>query len=143
LGYRSGRGLYRPGDEALGEVAEALAIIVELQSTRRTPTFMLVTRWADRAALKRYMRSPDFRAVHQGNEEDGADFAIYEVVTATSQGRTASREWRRKWRGIRVGRCCVTSASFAYLDHLLGQFRWTGAERAFAPTKTAKMRRNV
>jgi heme-degrading monooxygenase HmoA len=44
---------------------------------------MLVTRWADRAALKRYMRSPDFRAVHQGNEEDGADFAIYEVVTAT------------------------------------------------------------
>jgi heme-degrading monooxygenase HmoA len=44
---------------------------------------MLVTRWTDRAALRRYMRSPDFRAVHQGNEEDGTDFAICEVVTAT------------------------------------------------------------
>jgi heme oxygenase (mycobilin-producing) len=54
-----------------------------LRTVGRTPTFMLVTRWADRVALKRYMRSPDFRAVHQGNEEDGADFAIYEVVTAT------------------------------------------------------------
>jgi heme-degrading monooxygenase HmoA len=54
-----------------------------LRTVGRTPTFMLVTRCADRAALKRYMRSPDFRAVHQGNEEDRADFAIYEVVTAT------------------------------------------------------------
>jgi heme oxygenase (mycobilin-producing) len=54
-----------------------------LRTIGREPTFMLVTRWADRAALKRYMRSPDFRAVHQGNEEDGADFSICEVVTAT------------------------------------------------------------
>jgi heme-degrading monooxygenase HmoA len=54
-----------------------------LRTIGREPTFLLVTRWTDRAALKRYMRSPDFRAVHQGNEEDGADFSICEVVTAT------------------------------------------------------------
>ncbi|MGA7761633.1 MAG: antibiotic biosynthesis monooxygenase [Candidatus Binataceae bacterium] len=54
-----------------------------LRTIGREPIFMLVTRWTDRAALKRYMRSPDFRAVHQGNEEDGADFSICEVVTAT------------------------------------------------------------
>ena len=53
-----------------------------LRTVGRAPTFMLVTRWTDRAALRRYMRSPDFRAVHRGNEEDGADFAICEVVTA-------------------------------------------------------------
>jgi heme-degrading monooxygenase HmoA len=53
-----------------------------LRTIGREPTFMRVTRWTDRAALKRYMRSPDFRAVHQGNEEDGADFSICEVVTA-------------------------------------------------------------
>ena len=54
-----------------------------LRTTGHEPTFMLVTRWTDRAALRRYMRSPDFRAVHQGNEEDGTEFAICEVVTAT------------------------------------------------------------
>jgi heme oxygenase (mycobilin-producing) len=54
-----------------------------LRTVGRYPTFMLVTRWADRAALRRYMRSPDFRAVHQANEEEGADFAICEVVTAS------------------------------------------------------------
>ena len=31
-----------------------------LRTVGRTPTFMLVTRWADRAALKRYMRSRIF-----------------------------------------------------------------------------------
>jgi heme-degrading monooxygenase HmoA len=53
-----------------------------LRTVGHKPTFMLVTRWTDREALRRYMRSPDFRAVHRGNEEDGADFAICEVVTA-------------------------------------------------------------
>ena len=53
-----------------------------LRTSGREPTFMLITRLTDRDALKRYMRSPDFRAIHQGNEEDGADFAICEVVTA-------------------------------------------------------------
>jgi heme-degrading monooxygenase HmoA len=54
-----------------------------LRSIGREPTFMLVTRWTDREALQRYMRSADFRAVHQNNEEDGAEFAICEVVTTT------------------------------------------------------------
>ena len=30
-----------------------------------------------------FRHKTDFRAVHQGNEEDGTDFAICEVVTAT------------------------------------------------------------
>jgi heme-degrading monooxygenase HmoA len=54
-----------------------------LRTIGRAPTFTLVTRWTDRAALKRYMRSRDFRAVHRGNEENGADFAICEVVAST------------------------------------------------------------
>ena len=54
-----------------------------LRSIGREPTFTLVTRWTDREALGRYMRSTDFRTVHQDNEEDGAEFAICEVVTAT------------------------------------------------------------
>jgi heme-degrading monooxygenase HmoA len=54
-----------------------------LRTIGREPSFLLVKRWGDRAALKRYMRSSDFRAVHRGNEQDGADFAICEVVTAT------------------------------------------------------------
>jgi hypothetical protein len=45
-----------------------------------------------RSARKRYMQSPDFRAVDQGNEEDGADFSICDVVTAT---------WRNAASGTR------------------------------------------
>lgn len=55
-----------------------------LRSIGREPTFTLFTRWTDREALQRYMRSTDFRAVHQNNEEDGAEFSICEVVTTTS-----------------------------------------------------------
>lgn len=43
--------------------------------------FVLLTRWRDRAALKAYMTSDDFRAVHQQGEEEGADFKLYELVT--------------------------------------------------------------
>ncbi len=54
-----------------------------LRSLGREPTFILLMRWIDRAALQRYMRSADFRAVHQGGEESEAEFTICEVVTAT------------------------------------------------------------
>ncbi|MCO5170531.1 MAG: antibiotic biosynthesis monooxygenase [Planctomycetes bacterium] len=45
-----------------------------------TPEFLLVTRWADRAALKAYLRSEDFRLAHAEGEELGAEFATFEVV---------------------------------------------------------------
>lgn len=52
-----------------------------LRSSGREPTFTLLTRWSSREALQHYMRSPDFRAVHQNSEEDTAEFTICEVVT--------------------------------------------------------------
>ena len=43
-------------------------------------TFVLITRWTSRAKLKAYLQSDDFRLVHAGSEEAGADFKVYESV---------------------------------------------------------------
>jgi|SRR5271170_4288671 heme oxygenase (mycobilin-producing) len=42
--------------------------------------FVLITRWESRAKLKAYLRSDDFKSVHAGVEEAGADFKVYEPV---------------------------------------------------------------
>jgi heme-degrading monooxygenase HmoA len=51
-----------------------------LCSRSTSPEFLLITRWASREALRAYLTSDDFRKVHSGNEEDGADFHLYDVV---------------------------------------------------------------
>lgn len=51
-----------------------------LRSAGPAPEFMLVTRWADREALKAYLRSDDFRATHAAGEEQRAEFSTFEVV---------------------------------------------------------------
>lgn len=51
-----------------------------LRSGGAEPEFLLLTRWASRDALKNYLRSNDFRAVHKEGEEQDAQFAMYEVV---------------------------------------------------------------
>ena len=43
-------------------------------------TFVLITRWESRAKLTAYLRSDDFRLVHAGAGEAGADFKVYELV---------------------------------------------------------------
>ncbi len=43
-------------------------------------TFVLITRWENRAKLKAYLQSEDFRKVHAAGEEAGADFKIYELI---------------------------------------------------------------
>jgi|SRR6185437_2243020 heme-degrading monooxygenase HmoA len=43
-------------------------------------TFVLITRWESRAHLKAYLQSADFRAVHAGGDETGADFRVYDLV---------------------------------------------------------------
>lgn len=43
-------------------------------------TFVLITRWTSRAKLKAYLQSDDFRLVHAGSAEAGADFKVYESV---------------------------------------------------------------
>lgn len=43
--------------------------------------FLLVTRWTSHEALRAYLRSGDFRAVHRESVEQDADFAVYEVVS--------------------------------------------------------------
>ena len=43
-------------------------------------TFVLITRWESRAKLKAYLQSDDFRSVHAGNEEAGADFKVYDLI---------------------------------------------------------------
>jgi heme oxygenase (mycobilin-producing) len=43
-------------------------------------TFVLITRWESRAKLKTYLQSDDFRSVHAGNEEAGADFKVYDLI---------------------------------------------------------------
>ncbi len=53
----------------------------EVLKTGRDPvTFVLITRWENRARLKAYLQSQDFRAVHAGNGESGADFKVYDLV---------------------------------------------------------------
>jgi heme-degrading monooxygenase HmoA len=44
-------------------------------------TFVLITRWASRAKLKAYLRSDDFKSVHAGSDEAGADFKVYDLVS--------------------------------------------------------------
>jgi heme-degrading monooxygenase HmoA len=44
------------------------------------PEFLLITRWASREAMRAYLTSQDFRKVHQSNEDEGADFHLYDVV---------------------------------------------------------------
>lgn len=43
-------------------------------------TFVLITRWANRAKLKAYLQSDDFRRVHAAGEEAGADFRVYDLI---------------------------------------------------------------
>lgn len=57
-----------------------LGLDVLSKTTARGTTFMLLTRWIDRAALRAYLTSDDFRTVHEESVEHQADFAIYEVV---------------------------------------------------------------
>lgn len=53
----------------------------EVLKTGNDPvTFVLITRWENRARLKAYLQSGDFRLVHAGAEEAGADFKVYELV---------------------------------------------------------------
>ncbi len=58
-----------------------LGLEVLSRATGRGTTFMLMTRWTSREALRAYLKSADFRAVHQDSSEQAADFAVYEVVT--------------------------------------------------------------
>jgi heme-degrading monooxygenase HmoA len=51
-----------------------------LCSRGAAPEFLLITRWASREHLSAYLKSQDFRRVHAGNEEDGADFHLYDLV---------------------------------------------------------------
>ncbi|HKD70192.1 MAG TPA: antibiotic biosynthesis monooxygenase [Candidatus Binataceae bacterium] len=57
-----------------------LGLDVLSKRTSRGTTFMLMTRWTSRAALRAYLTSEDFRAVHAQSSEQQADFAIYDVV---------------------------------------------------------------
>ena len=51
-----------------------------LRSFERSPE-LLVTRWRDRDAMRAYFQSEDFqRAKEASAEQEGATFAIYEVV---------------------------------------------------------------
>ena len=43
-------------------------------------TFVLITRWQNRATLKAYLQSDNFKSVHAGSDESGADFRVYESV---------------------------------------------------------------
>jgi len=57
-----------------------LGLDVLSKTTGRGTTFMLMTRWTSREALRAYLTSEDFRAVHAQSSEQQADFAVYEVV---------------------------------------------------------------
>ena len=53
----------------------------EILKTGSNPvTFVLITRWQSRSMLKAYLQSDDFKLVHAGNDEAGADFRVYELV---------------------------------------------------------------
>lgn len=58
-----------------------LGLDVLSRVTRQGTCFLLVTRWITREALRNYLTSEDFRAVHRESAEQDADFAVYEVVT--------------------------------------------------------------
>lgn len=51
-----------------------------LEVLRSRSEFLLMTRWETRAALKSYLRSDDFRAVHRRGETEDAEFTTYEVL---------------------------------------------------------------
>lgn len=63
------------------EHAGFLGLEVLTRVTHRGTSFLLVTRWTGREALRAYLTSEDFRAVHQESVEQNAEFAVYEVVT--------------------------------------------------------------
>ncbi len=53
----------------------------EVLKTGRDPvTFVLITRWESRERLKTYLQSNDFKLVHAGAKEAGADFNAYEPI---------------------------------------------------------------
>jgi len=53
----------------------------EVLKTGNNPvTFVLITRWKSRSMLKAYLQSDDFKLVHAGADEAGADFRVYEMV---------------------------------------------------------------
>jgi heme-degrading monooxygenase HmoA len=53
----------------------------EVLKTGNDPvSFVLITRWESRAKLKAYLQSDDFKLVHAGVEEAGADFKVYDVI---------------------------------------------------------------
>jgi heme oxygenase (mycobilin-producing) len=55
----------------------------EVLKTGRDPVaFVLITRWKSRAMLKAYLQSDDFKLVHAGTDEVGADFRVYELVAS-------------------------------------------------------------
>ncbi|MCK8502504.1 MULTISPECIES: antibiotic biosynthesis monooxygenase family protein [Myxococcus] len=52
-----------------------------LRSFERSPELLLVTRWRDKEAMRRYFQSEDFRRAKEASaEQEGATFAMYEVV---------------------------------------------------------------
>ena len=53
-----------------------------LCSRGSTPEFLLITRWASREAMRAYLTSADFRAVHANSEEQGAEFQLYDLVAS-------------------------------------------------------------
>jgi heme-degrading monooxygenase HmoA len=53
-----------------------------LRSFEPTPEFLLITRWADREALRAYMKSEDFRTVKAQSSAQDASFAMYELVAS-------------------------------------------------------------
>lgn len=57
-----------------------LGLEVLCKKSGSTTTFMLMTRWISREALRSYLKSEDFRAVHADSREQEAEFAVYEVV---------------------------------------------------------------
>ncbi|HEV3110150.1 MAG TPA: antibiotic biosynthesis monooxygenase [Candidatus Binataceae bacterium] len=57
-----------------------LGLDVLSKTTVQGTTFMLMTRWTNRAALRAYLTSDDFRVVHAESSEQQAEFAVYEVV---------------------------------------------------------------
>jgi heme oxygenase (mycobilin-producing) len=53
-----------------------------LRSFESVPEFLLVTRWADREALRAYMKSEDFRTVKAQSTAQDASFSMYELVAS-------------------------------------------------------------
>jgi heme oxygenase (mycobilin-producing) len=57
-----------------------LGLDVLSKRTAQSTSFILMTRWTSREALRAYLKSDDFRAVHAESSEQAADFAVYQVI---------------------------------------------------------------